>query len=320
MKKKLLLAMVIVGLLVSGCAKTPTLKNGQEVIAKINGKDFTVEDLYEELKDQGGYQVLVNMIDTYIANKEVPDNADSEQYADGQIAALKAQTESYGQDYMTTINSYGFKNETELKDYFILTNKLQKVTEKYVKKTIKDKEVEKYYKDNVYGEMTVRHILISPETTEGMTDDQKKTAENDALKQAKDIIAKLNKGEKFEDLAKEHSDDTGTASEGGLYANFVKGDGTVDEFWNASVKLKDNEYTKEPVKTQFGYHIILRVKQNAKPKLEDVKEDILSTMVQDMLKQDQNLEKKTWADIRKDYKLDLIDTEIKKAYNANYAN
>ncbi|MDD2434897.1 MAG: peptidylprolyl isomerase [Bacilli bacterium] len=320
MKKKLLLTMIGIGLLVTGCTKNPTLKNGEEVIAKIDGKEFSVEQLYDKLKDQGGYQVLINMIDDYIVNKEFPDDAEFEEYAQGQVDAFKAQTESYGQDFLTTINSYGFKNEKELKDYFLSIGKSQKVVENYIKKTISDKDVEKHYNEKVFGEMTVRHILISPEVTDGMTDDEKTKAENAALTKAKDLIAKLNKGEKFEDLAKEHSDDTGTAKDGGLYEKFVKGDGTVDEFWDASVKLKDGEFTKEPVKTQFGYHIILRVKQEAKPKLKDIKDDILSTIVQDMLEKDEKLEQNTWADIRKEYKLDIIDKDLNKSYNANYGN
>lgn len=316
-KARLLIATLCVGLLLTGCGKIPTLKNGEEVIASIEGKDFSVENLYAEMKKQGGYQVLVNMIDDYIINKEIPDDKEAIAYADTQIEAFKAQVESYGQDYLTTLTSYGFKDESEFKDYYILNYKSNLVMENYLKKNIKDKEVEEYYKDKVFGEMTVRHILIDPKTTSDMTAEEISKAESEAYKKAEEIIAKLKDGKDFADLAKEFSDDKGTASEGGLYSNFVKGDGTVDEFWNASVLLKDGEYTKKPVKTQFGFHIILRVKQNAKPKLKDVKDDVLSSIVQDMLTKDSTLKSKTWSDIRKSYKLDIVDSDIKKLYESN---
>lgn len=316
-KARLLIATLCVGLLLTGCGKIPTLKNGEEVIASIEGKDFSVENLYAEMKKQGGYQVLVNMIDDYIINKEIPDDKEAIAYADTQIEAFKAQVESYGQDYLTTLTSYGFKDESEFKDYYILNYKSNLVMEKYLKKNIKDKEVEEYYKDKVFGEMTVRHILIDPKTTSDMTAEEISKAESEAYKKAEEIIAKLKDGKDFADLAKEFSDDKGTASEGGLYSNFVKGDGTVDEFWNASVLLKDGEYTEKPVKTQFGFHIILRVKQNAKPKLKDVKDDVLSSIVKDMLTKDSTLKNKTWTDIRKSYKLDIVDSDIKKLYESN---
>ena len=63
-KLKLLLPLLCVGLVVTGCGKTiPTLEDGKQVIAELEGKKITVEDLYSELKSQGGTSVLVNLID-----------------------------------------------------------------------------------------------------------------------------------------------------------------------------------------------------------------------------------------------------------------
>ena len=108
--------------------------------------------------------------------------------------------------------------------------------------------------------MTVRHILIKPDTDTDASDEDQEKAEEKAKKEAENIIKKLDKGEKFEDLAKKYSDDEGTKEDGGLLENFSK-DSVVTEFWDASYKLKDGEYTKEPVKSEYGYHVILRVSQ-----------------------------------------------------------
>ena len=319
-KLKLLLPLLCVGLVVTGCGKTiPTLEDGKQVVAEVEGKKITVEDLYAELKSQGGTSVLVNLIDEFITNDEYPENEDAYKYADAQISTLKSQYEAYGQNFDEALKNAGYTNLDAFKEVIALDYKKSKVAEDYVASTITDKEIEKYYEEEIDGSMTVRYILVQPETTEDMTSEEKTEAENAALKEAKEVIKKLNDGEKFEELAKKHSDDKTTASEGGLYSNFEK-DEVVQEFWNASVTLKDDEYTKEPVKSSYGYFVILRVKQNKKPTLEEVEDDIISTLANEKLAADENLTAKAWVEVRKNYGLNIIDSDILKEYKETLKN
>ena len=313
---KLLLPILCVGLLLTGCgAKTiPTLEDGKQVIAQLEGKDITVEDLYAELKKQGGTSVLINLIDEFIANEEYPESKDAEKYADAQIETLKAQYESYGQDFDAALEGAGYKSLDEFKAVIALDYKKNLVAEDYVASTITDKEIEKYYNNEIEGAMNVHYILIQPETTDDMTDEEKKEAENAALEEAKSVIKKLKDGEDFEELAKEHSDDKTTAPDGGLYEGFEK-DEVVEEFWNAAVNLKDGKYTTEPVKSVYGYFVILRDSQDEKPALEDLEDDIIDTLVNDKLAKDENLTVKAWVEIRKNYGLDIIDSDILDDYN-----
>ena len=77
-----------------------------------------------------------------------------------------------------------------------------------------------------------------------------------ALKQAKDIIAKLNNGESFADLAVQYSEDLGSKDNGGDLGFANKG-AYVTEFEKAIWEdLEVGQITPEPIKTQFGYHII----------------------------------------------------------------
>jgi peptidyl-prolyl cis-trans isomerase C len=71
------------------------------------------------------------------------------------------------------------------------------------------------------------------------------------------IIERLRKGESFVNLAKELSIDKGSGKRGGELGFFGRGM-MVRPFEEAAFKLQKGEMTQEPVKTEFGYHIIKR--------------------------------------------------------------
>lgn len=314
MNKKKIFALVLVAtLMLTGCGKIATLKNGEEVVAKMDGKSITAEDLYDELKKQGGAVTLTNMIDTFVVNKEIKTDDDAKSYADSQLSSYKKSYQSYGQDFNAALTSAGYADEDEFKDELILEYKKNVVTENYVKDELTDDEIQKYYDDNIYGDIEARHILISPNTKDDMTDDEKEEAEKKAKKEAEDIIKKLDDGEDFAELAKKYSDDEGTASKGGKLT--VTYGSVVDEFWDAASKLKDGEYSKEPVKSEYGYHIIYRIKQKAKPKLDDVKDDVIDKLTQEKINNDSTLQTKALVALRKKYNLEISDDELKKSYD-----
>ena len=314
MKKTLLaLGICTLGFILVGCGQIPTLKDGKEVVASVKGKKVTAEDLYDKLKTSGGMTALINMIDEFIANKEVETDEDAKTYAESQIESYKSSYKSYGQDFDEALKNAGYKDEDALKDALIIEYKKKTITENYVKEQITDAEIEKYYENKIFGNIEAKHILISVDANDDMTDNEKTEAEKKAKEKAEKLIKKLNKGEDFEKLAKENSDDKGTASKGGKLT--VKYGEVVDEFWEACTKLKDKAYTKEPVKSEYGYHIIYRESQKTKPKLNSVKDDIIDKLVEEKMDEDSKLEEKAMIDIRKKYKLNIIDSKIKESYN-----
>ena len=314
MNKKKIFALVLVAtLMLTGCGKIATLKNGEEVVAKLDGKSITAEDLYDELKKQGGAITLTNMIDAFVVNKEIKTDDDAKSYADAQLSSYKKSYQSYGQDFNAALTSAGYADENEFKDELILEYKKNIVTENYVKDELTDDEIQKYYDDNIYGDIEARHILISPNTKDDMTDDEKDKAEEKAKKEAEDIIKKLDEGEDFANLAKEYSDDEGTASKGGKLT--VTYGSVVDEFWDGVNELKDGEYSKEPVKSEYGYHIIYRIKQKEKPKLDDVKDDVIDKLTEEKINNDSTLQTRALVALRKKYNLEISDDELKKSYD-----
>ena len=133
-----------------------------------------------------------------------------------------------------------------------------------------------------YEDQAIREVLLRRQLKDKVTDDELKKKYDETVKtmkpqeelrashilvpkedDAKAIISQLQGGADFAKLAKEKSKDPG-ASNGGDLGYFSDGD-MVPEFWAAASKLQKGEYTKTPVKTQFGWHVILVTDRWTKP-------------------------------------------------------
>ncbi len=125
---------------------------------------------------------------------------------------------------------------------------------------ITDAEIKAEYDSKVTAEngteFKARHILVKTED------------------EAKKLIAQLDKGAKFADLATKHSTDT--SAQGGDLGWFVASQ-MVEPFSKAVAELENGKYTKAPVQTQFGWHVILRENSRAltPPPLEAVKDQLM---------------------------------------------
>lgn len=127
-------------------------------------------------------------------------------------------------------------------------------------------EYDKFVAANSGKEFKARHILVEKEAD------------------AKDIIARLKKGAKFEDIAKKQSKDPGSAANGGDL-DWANPRSYVPEFTEALLKLNKGQLTDAPVKSQFGYHVIRLddVRQAELPKFEEVKPQIAQQLQQHLL-------------------------------------
>ncbi len=130
-------------------------------------------------------------------------------------------------------------------------------------------EYEKIKSEMAGSEYKARHILVEKEAD------------------ARDIIAKLRKNPKaFESLAKEKSNDPGSKTKGGDLGWFDP-NGMVPEFAAALATLAKGKFTEEPVKSQFGYHVILL--EDSRPKMVPPLEQVKSALHQQI--QQQNVKK-----------------------------
>lgn len=318
MKKKLICILAVL-LLVTSCGKVPKLKNGDEAVVTMKDGDISVEELYSEMKEKYALDMLITKIDTAILNNVYKTDDEEKNYIDKQLETIKYYYETYYKSQYKSFQEYltqnGVESEDELKENIRLTYKRNKAIKDYVKSIITDKEIEKYYDEEIFGDISASHILIKPEYDDNASDEEKKEAEKKALKKAKEVIAKLKKGEDFAELAKEYSDDSSNSKSGGKLADFNHGQ-MVEAFEDAAKDLKVGSYTTTPVKTEFGYHIILKTAQKDKPALKEVKDDIISDLTDEKLKDDSTLEVTALVELRKKHKVEIQDKDIKKLYEA----
>ena len=307
-------ALLVVSLIATGCGKDIEVKNGSKVAVSVKGDKFTATEYYEKIKEKN-IITLIDMIDHSILDKKYKSDDEEKKAIDKQIEQIKSY---YGEDEKTfnsVIKQYfGAEDEDDLRNILSLEYKRNKAVEEYVEKNIKDDEIEKYYNENIFGEIRASHILITPTYKDDYTDEEKAKADEKALETAKKVIRELNSGKKFKDLAKKYSQDKSNASNGGDLGYFQLSD-MVEEFSNAVRELKKDEYTKEPVKTQYGYHIILKTGDKDRPTLKDAKAEIKEKIRTQKLNEDKSLYYEALKEIRVENKIKWNDDTLKKAYD-----
>ncbi|MGG1103423.1 peptidylprolyl isomerase [Bacillus subtilis] len=256
----------------------------KEVIAKTDAGDVTKGELYTNMKKTAGASVLTQLVQEKVLDKKYKV---SDKEIDNKLKEYKTQL---GDQYTALEKQYG-------KDYLKEQVKYELLTQKAAKDNIKvtDDEIKEYW-EGLKGQIRASHILVA----------DKKTAE--------EIEKKLKKGEKFDALAKEYSTDTGSATNGGELGWISKDNEQLDStFRKAAFKLKTNEVS-DPVKTQFGYHIIKKTEERGK--YEDMKKELKS----DVLDQKLNDNTAVQAAVQKVMKkadIDVKDKDLKDTFNTS---
>lgn len=283
-----------------------TLKDGTQPVAEIDGYTVTANDLYEDMKDVYSISSLLDKIDNKILEEKYPEtdemNDELKQQAESYYSAYK---QYYKMDKETFLSNNGFGSEKAFLEYLRLQYRRNKYAEDYIKTLISDKEVEKYYEDKVYGDINTKHILVKVDSS--ASDEDKKKAED----LAKEIISKLNDGKSFDEVKEEYKDQI-TYEELG-YKSYNAN--LESAYMEAMQKLENNSYSKEPVKTSYGYHVIYRIDQKEKPPLEDVKEEIIDSLVSEKKSEDKNISYVALDKMREESGLKFSDTVLEKKYN-----
>lgn len=180
-----------------------------------------------------------------------------------------------------------FIGDRELHNLYFKEHVVDAITDADVKARY-DKEIAALPKQE---EVRARHILVKTE------------------EEAKQVVADLDGGKDFIELAKEKSTDP-NKSEGGDLGYFAKGR-MVPEFEEAAFAMEVGSYSKTPVQTQFGFHVIkVEDKRDvAPPSFEEV-----SQQVRQLVMRDKYLELLTKA--KEEATIDIKDEALKAGYDA----
>ena len=306
-KKKEVWIFLFIGILIGGILTYLLGLNSiiglskNDTIATVkNGKISEIE-LYQEMKKTYPVDYVLDLVDKAILDKKYKLTDEQNQEIEDQVDQILTQYQNYGYTEEQFLSGNGFESRDDFKTYLELDYKRNLYLIDYFKTLIPQENIENYYNENVYGEINTKHILV--QVTDSVTDE-------DAKKLASEIIEKLNGGANFDDVAKEYGDKVIFEELG--YNGFNSS--LVTEYVEASKTLENGTYSKEPVKTSYGYHVIYRIDQKEKPTFEEAQNDIVEILAQDLEAEDQYIRYKALIKLREDNKLEFKDDKYKQEY------
>jgi peptidyl-prolyl cis-trans isomerase C len=214
-----------------------------------------------------GNAITQSMVDTMI--QQMPDRMRKQMEATGQMGQLQEQL-VIGEILYREALTQNLHQQDDVKSTIALATRsalAQALLDKVVKERTTDAAVQTYYADHkvqfARPQVNASHILVKEEAL------------------SKEIAAKLTAGGDFGALAKEHSMDPGSKTNGGSLGWFKKAD-MVGPFADAAFAAEKGTVT-EPVQTRFGWHIIQVVDKRDEIPLEEVREEIEQAMSQELL-------------------------------------
>lgn len=242
-----ILAGIGAGLILSACSS--------QSVATINGSNITKDAYYQEMKESpSGQQALGQMILDKGLEKQYGNKVKNTAVT-RQLNTVKKQ---YGASFSAFLTQNGLtasQYKRNLKEDLLLKAAI-KANTKFTPGMLKQQF--KHYQPKV----TVNQILVSKKAT------------------AQKVIDQLNAGHSFAKLATAYSTDAATKKKSGRISPFDNTNTTLDpNFKKAAFKLKTGQYTKTPVKTQYGYEVIQMVNHPAKGTYQNHKEALKNQIV-----------------------------------------
>ncbi len=228
---------------------------GSKSVATTDGGKITESAYYSSLKGtSSGKAVLQQMILNKVLEKQY-----GKKVKDSQVNnELKKYKKQYGSSFNAVLQQNGM-TVSQLKDSIRSNLLLQQAVRANTKFT--DAQLKNQFK-SYQPKVTVNQILVSKKST------------------AETVIKQLKAGKSFSSLAKKYSTDTATKNKGGRISPFDNTNTSLDaNFRKAAFQLKNGEYTKTPVKTQYGYQVIQMVNHPAKGTYKDHESELKTQIV-----------------------------------------
>ena len=238
--------LVPVALTASLIGLTACSSGDSEAVVETKAGNITKEELYTVLKDSYGEQAVQQLVYQKILAKNYKI---TDEEMDKRVDEIKAQL---GDQFETALLSYGYKDEADFRSKMEVALMQEKAAIKDIKVT--EDELKEYY-DNIQPEIQARHILVEDEET------------------AKEVKQKLDAGGDFAEISNEYSTDEAAKAQGGDLG-WIASDASMDADFLAAAFALEKGQISDPVKTQFGYHIIEVTDIKEKESFEDMKKDL----------------------------------------------
>ncbi|MBC6971823.1 peptidylprolyl isomerase [Bacillus sp. Xin] len=257
--------------------------SSSEVIVKTDAGNITKDDLYEVLKTSSGATVLESLIEEKLLSTKY-------KISNGELnKAFNEIKSQYGSDdeFELALTSNGYADEAAFKEQLELSLLQEKATTEGIKTS--EKKLKAYYNENKtnYEYVTASHILVSTE------------------EEAIEIKKQLDDGSDFAKLAKEKSTDTTSGEKGGSLGEFTRSE-MVTEFAEAAFNQEVGTISN-PVKTDYGYHII-KVTKHEQKKYNDIKEQVKKGYLSANAKSIDDVMDK----LKKSKNVEIMDKDLKK--------
>lgn len=277
------------------------LKYGKDTIATVDGEKITTDTIYKKIKLTEGLGALVNEIDRVVLTNMYELTEKEEEQAKEEAEYYIDYYKAMGHTEEEFLEGNGFASYEDFLEDVRVNIKYTKFLYDYLEGKLEEGAVQKYYDENKESleAYDTEHILVKVSDT--VTDEQ-------ALALANEIIGKLNEGKTFAEVVEEYGDKIIHEELGFQSKTASLEQAYIDEM----IALADGAYSKTPIKTSYGYHIVHRL---ATSTAEDLRGTIIETLSEDLLAEDANLTYKAFAELRKEKGLEIFDEDLKEQYD-----
>lgn len=271
-----------------------TLRDGSQNVAEIKGKTYTADDYYKILKNNDSTNLLIDSIDYYILKDKYDLEEEATKYANEQSKTIyESYKNYYGYTKEQFLSGNGFDSEEEFLDYLKKEHYYKHHYDLYTKNTIKEEDLNKYYKDKVFGDKKV-YIFSSTEDN----------------KDLENIVKDLKKNPDFKAISSKYSkvssnEITVTYKDSETYSALV-----VDTVR----KTKKGKVSEVITDSKYGKFVIYVLEEGKKQSFKATKNDLMDILVSEKQSNDEKLYYKAFIELRNEYNLKFNDTKLEKSY------